>query len=268
MDTFNELTGSKAFRFAAIAAVTLLALFLLVKTIDGLYALGNSEMYPARTITVEGTGEATAIPDVAQISFTVMERGATVAEAQDKATARIDAALASVEDMDIEEADVKTTYYSVNPTYEYPQPCYSGVCPPVASSPRITGYEVSQGVEVKVRDTAKAGEVLQGLGSAGVQNISGPNFVLDDADSVREEARDAAIKEAKEKAKKLASELGVSLGKVVSFSENTGYYPYEYGYGGKAEMAMDAGVSNRPTPSLPVGENETSITVMVTYEIR
>ncbi|MBP9816752.1 MAG: SIMPL domain-containing protein [Candidatus Pacebacteria bacterium] len=268
MDTFNDLTGSKAFRFAVIAAVGLLALFLLVKTVDGLYSIGNSEMYPARTITVEGTGEATAIPDIAQISFTVMERGATVAEAQDKATNRIDTALASVKDMDIEEEDVKTTYYSVTPTYEYPQPCYSGICPPVASSPRITGYEVSQGVEVKVRDTAKAGEVLQGLGSAGVQNISGPNFVLDDADSVREEARDAAIEDAKAKAKKLASELGVSLGKVVSFSENTGYYPYDYGYGGKAEMAMDAGVSSRPVPSLPVGENETSITVMVTYEIR
>ncbi len=267
MDTFNDLTGSKAFRFAAIAAVGLLALFLLVKTVDGLYGIGNSELYPARTITVEGTGKATAIPNIAQISFTVTEKGATVAEAQDKATARIDAALASVKDMDIEEADIKTTYYNVNPTYEYPQPCYSGICPEILSSPRITGYEVSQGVEVKVRDTAKAGEVLQGLGTAGVQNISGPNFVLDDADSVREEARGEAVEKAHANAKRLASELGVSLGKVVSFSDNTGYYGYDYGYDAKGGMAMDM-AEGSPAPSLPVGESETSITVMVTYEIR
>lgn len=267
MDTFNDLSGSKAFRFAAIAAVGLLALFLFVKTLDGLGWIGDPNMYPARTITVEGTGEATAIPDIAQISFSVTEKGATVAEAQDKATARVDAALASVKDKGIEDADVKTTYYNVNPTYEYPQPCYSGICPPVMSSPRITGYEVSQGVEVKVRDTAKAGEVLQGLGTAGVQNISGPNFVLDDEDSVRAEARAAAIDEAKAKAKKLAGELGVSLGKVVSFSENTGYYPYDYGYG-KGGGVMDMAAESRPVPTLPMGENETSITVMITYEIR
>jgi len=255
-----------AFRIAAIAAVGLLALFLLVKTIDMLaYGVGRSDLYPSKTISVEGTGEASMIPDIAQITFSVTEKGATVSEAQDKATAKTDAALEAVRGQGVEEADVKTLGYNVYPTYEYQQPCYSGICPPVSSSPRITGYEVSQSIEVKVRDTAKAGSVLQSLGTVGVQNISGPNFVVDDEDNIRAEARAAAIAEAKEKAKSLAKDLGVNLGSVISFSESTGgsYPMYDsYGRGG-----MESAVA-QSAPSLPVGENETMVTVYITYELR
>ena len=140
-------------------------------------------------------------------------------------------------------------------------------CPPVTSSPKIIGYEVSQSIQVKVRDTAKAGQVLEGLGSLGVQNISGPNFTVDDEDAVRAAAREEAIKEAREKAKVLAKQLGVSLGKVTSFYENEGGYPM-YGYGkGGAAMESDIRVS-AVAPTLPMGENETNVSVTVTYEIR
>lgn len=135
----------------------------------------------------------------------------------------------------------------------------------VSGTPKIVGYDVSQTVEVKVRDTAKAGEVLAALGSEGVQNISGPEFTVDDEDKVKAEAREKAIAEARTKAKKLASELGVRLGHVVSYSEGGNYPQPMYAMGGKA-LSMDARVESVPT--LPTGENKTSVTVMVTYEIR
>ena len=117
---------------------------------------------------------------------------------------------------------------------------------------------------MKVRDTEKTGEVLQMLGDADVQNISGPNFIVDDDETVKAEARAEAIAEAKAKAEALADELGVSLGRVTGFWENSGpYYPmYEktYGLGGDS---MPAAV-----PTLPVGENEYSVSVSITYEIR
>jgi uncharacterized protein len=256
---------SRPVRYAAAAALGLLALFLFMQTLDLLMrGIGRAETYPTNTITVEGTGEATAIPDIATISYTVTERGATVAAAQEASTAKTDAALAFLKGAGIEEKDIKTTSYNVSPEYEYQNPCYVGDCP-AYSNPRIIGYTVSQSIEVKVRETSKAGEVLQGLGNTGVQNIYGPNFTVDDTDAAREEARAEAIAEAREKAKNLAKDLGVSLGRVVSFYEATPGYP-AYGYGGMMDMAMEA--KNVAAPTLPVGESETQVTVNITYEIR
>jgi len=251
----------KRIQYAAVAAISMLALFLLVETIDGLRNLDVPAPY-VTSITVEGTGDAAAIPDTAQITFTVSEDADSVADAQKGATEKIDAALSSLEDSGIEEKDIKTLSYNVSPKYSYPQPCYTGYCP--SQEQKIIGYTVSQTVTVKVRDTEKTGEVLQMLGDADVQNISGPNFIVDDDETVKAEARAEAIAEAKAKAEALADELGVSLGRVTGFWENSGpYYPmYEktYGLGGDS---MPAAV-----PTLPVGENEYSVSVSITYEIR
>lgn len=258
----TELTSNRTARIAVVAVLVFLALFLLVKTWDA--AFGRDINDPYNTITVEGTGKAAMVPDTARITFTVMESAAEVGAAQDAATKRTDDALASLDEMGIEERDVKTLSYNVSPKYEYSQqPCYPGmICP--TGAPRIVGYDVSQTVEVKVRETEKAGDVLAALGGLGVQNISGPEFVVDDESSVQNEARAEAIEEARAKAKELAGELNVRLGKVVSFSEGpTGDF---YGYGKGGGAMMDAAVNRAPT--LPTGENETEITVMITYEIR
>lgn len=255
----NELSSNRGVRLAGIAVLVLLALFLLVSTWDK--AFGRDINDPYNTITVEGTGRSAMVPDTARITFTVTESAPEVATAQEAATTRTDAALAALEEMGIEERDIKTLSYSISPRYEYPQPCFGGFCAP--SSPRITGYDVSQTIEVKVRETANAGEVLASLGTLGVESVSGPEFVVDDETEVKNEARAQAIEEARAKAKELASELNVRLGDVVSFSEIMPGDPY-YGYG-KGGM-MDAVAQSAPT--LPTGENETEITVMITYEIR
>lgn len=263
VQTIREAT--KPVRYAATAALAVLALFLVAKAIDAFGNIGKSTNPYQTTIMVEGTGEATAIPDVARISFSVTESATAVSAAQEAATEKTDAALAALKELGIEDEDVKTLAYNVYPQYEYQAPCYAAICPP-SRAPRITGYEVSQTVEVTVRDTAKAGDVLQALGTTEVQNISGPNFTVDDAESVRAEARAEAIAEAKEKAKQLAKELGVSLVKVVSFYENQNY-PY-YGYDGMGYGGPEAAMSSVKAPSLPTGEQETTVSVSITYEIR
>lgn len=263
--SFEDLFGGKAARMALVGALSMLALFLLVLTINSAFNLFRFGMPYANSITVEATGEASAVPNIASISFSVQEKADTVDVAQTAATEKTNAALAFLKDSGIEEKDIKTTGYSVNPMYSYQQPCYSGVCPEYRE-PEIIGYEVSQTVEVKVRDTKKTGEVLQGLGNLSVGNIYGPNFTVDDDDAVRQSAREDAIKKAKEKAHALAKELGVNLGRVVSFYENTGYYPmYDSMAYGKGGDMME--VASAPAPELPVGENETSVSVSITYEI-
>lgn len=265
-ESFGEtfLKATKPIRFAAAAALGVLALFLLALAVNAWSDIGRTGVYPTSTITVEGTGSGTAIPNLATVSFSITEEAATVAEAQNKATAKTDAALAAVKDLGIEENDVKTLSYNVYPKYENVY-CASGYCPEMRS-PKIIGYEVSQTVEVKVRETGKAGDVLQALGSLNVQNISGPNFTVDEDEDLKSVAREEAIAEAKAKAKVLAKELGVSLGKVVSYYENPGYPQPYYGYGGE-EKAMDMAVA-QSAPSLPTGEQETTVTVSITYEIR
>lgn len=261
MNTFlTEVQSNRSIRLAGVAVLVFLALFLLVITWDKAFGRDITDSY--NTITVEGTGRVAMVPDTARITFTVSESADTVATAQSAATTKTDAALAALDEHDIDERDIKTLSYNVSPRYQYPQPCYGMVCPP--SNPRIVGYDVAQTIEVRVRDTAKAGDVLAALGALEVQNISGPQFIVDDEDAVRAEARAEAIDEARAKARELAKQLGVRLGDIASFYENT---PAIRGYGMGGMMA-ESMAKDMAAPSLPTGENETMVTVSITYEIR
>src|SRR6187551_809643 len=110
-----------------------------------------------------------------------------------------------------------------------------------------------QTIMVKVRDTNTTGAILDGLAKAGVTNVSGPNFTIDDEETIKAQARAKAIDDAKAKAEVLADQLGVRLGRIISFNES-GNYPSYYA---KAEMMNAAGdMAQAPTPSLPTGENK------------
>jgi hypothetical protein len=130
--------------------------------------------------------------------------------------------------------------------------------------PKITGYQVSETVQVTLRDLTAVGTMLGGLGKLGVQNLNGPAFALDDATAGYDAARADAITKAKAQAELLARQLGVRLGKIVNFSESSSDYPVPmYGMGG-AMMSAKA----EAAPNVPAGENTYSASVSITYEIR
>lgn len=252
----------------AAAALAMLTLFLLVKTVDALERVGDSPYAGPNVITVTGTGKAETPPTIANVTFTVEESGATVAEAQDKATKKMDAALEAVHTAGVDDKDVTTSGYNTYPEYEQVRPCMPGAACPTGS-PKIIGYKASQTVTVKVRDTEKVGELLQSLGTAGVQNISGPEFKVDDDTTVMQEARGKAIENARENARVLARQLGVRLGDVVSYSDNgNGGYPMPmYDASAKGGVMMNA-AREAAAPAIPTGQQESTVTVSVTYEIR
>lgn len=254
------ISASRSVRWAVTAALSLLALFLLAETAQVLNHLGEVNTSNLATITVNGTGKASAPPTVATVSFTVEHTAAKVSDAQDASTKQTNDALAALKKLGIADADIQTSGYNVSPQYET-QPCAPNRPCPVNTTV-VTGYQVAQTVTVKVRDTSKAGDVLGALGQLNVQNVSGPNFAIDDPSGVQAEARGKAIADAKAKAQALAKQLGVSLGRVVGFSENSGPIPYAYGLGGAADKAVAA-----VAPSIPTGTNETDANVSVTYEI-
>lgn len=265
--SFSSVTDSHSVRIAFIGVFFFLALFLLVQTISIIGNLGRPGVPATDTVTVTGDGQATLPPDVARISFMVQNTATTVADAQDRTTKQANAALDFVQGQGIEGKDVKTLSYDISPQYSYPNPCPAGsLCPEYGRAPRVIGYQVSQSVQVTVRDLSKVGDVLNGLGKLSVQNVSGPAFTLEDPTAGNDAARADAITKAKAQAAMLAKELGVSLGKVVTYSESTGgyAYPMAYGLGGAPSAVMKESV----TPNIPTGENTYHMTVSITYEIR
>jgi hypothetical protein len=276
MDTFNNDNGSgsghmhhkKYVAQAAVAALILLTVFLFAQTISVLkeYRYIGAGLSATNTISVSGEGEVFAVPDIATFTFSVREEADDVATAQDAAAESSNSIIAFLKGEGIEEKDIKTTSYNVYPRYEYQQAvCRDGYCPP-SGERELVGYEVSQSIQVKVRDTDKAGALLSGVGSRGVSDVSGLSFEIDDDDALQQEARRAAIADARDKAQVLARDLGVTLVRVVNFNESGGGVPIMYA---RAEMSMDSsGFGGSIAPDVPVGENKIVSNVTITYEIR
>lgn len=264
-NTFNEMLATNGMRGAIIGVLAILSLFLLAETLSLVKDFGRSGVPATDTITVNGDGQATMAPDVARVSFTVQNTAKTVAEAQAATTKQTNAALDFVKKQGIADKDVKTISYNIYPQYSYGAPCPAGASCPAYREPKITGYQVSQSVQVSVRKLELVGDILSGLGQLEVQNVSGPDFALDDPTAGYDAARADAIAKAKAQAQALANQLGVHIGKIVSFSESSGGYPGPVMYG----MGMGAGKADvAAAPSVPTGQNTYSATVNITYEIR
>ena len=244
--------------------IIVLAVFLAVEALGALKELkGVNPAY--NSISVTGEGEVVSIPDVATFSFSVSADAKAVSGAQDEVTTKMDAILAGLEALGIEEKDIKTTDYSVWPKYTYQATiCSPTYCPPGRQVE--DGYTVSHSVSVKIKKTEDAGKALALVGDKGATNLSGISFEVDDPERLLDEARALAIEDAKAKAKVLAKELGVRLVRVVSFYDNMdrGIPYYAEGMGG--DMMVKA--NSAPAPTLPIGENKSIVNVTVVYEIR
>jgi hypothetical protein len=268
MYQFLDDSRKKQFFNVIIAIGILLSLFLAVKVINAVKEYSNigRGVYPSNTISVSGMGEVVAIPDVASFSFSVIEEGKDVAEAQNKSATKINSIIDSVKSMGVQEEDIKTTGYNVYPKYDYTRVvCTEFSCPP--SKQILVGYEVSQTVTLKIRNTEKAGEILTKVGGLGASNISGLDFVVDDMDAIKAEARSKAIDNAKEKAKVLSKSLNVKLVGIVSFYEVDPSDIYARGMGGES-LDSKSVISPAVIPQLPTGENEYVSNVSIIYEIR
>lgn len=215
------------------------------------------------TISVSAEGTANRIPDIAQISFSVnSDGGKDLAKIQEDNTNKMNEITKYLDEQGVKKEDIKTSSYNVSPRYQY-FPCTAGFCRPA----EVTGYTISQTVEVKVRDTAKAGDLIAGSVERGANGITGPNFVVDDETEAADEARGMAIEKARAKAEQIAEQSGLRLGKLLNVSEDN--------YGGEQPMydrAMGMGAmeaqSNAAAPALQPGSQEVKANVTLTYSVR
>ncbi|MBX4191978.1 SIMPL domain-containing protein [Candidatus Parcubacteria bacterium] len=269
MELFDGVWGER-FRKSAFVVVILVAVFLAVEVVAGVQGLRyiGTGTTPTNTISVSGYGEALAVPDIATFTFSVVSEKSTVAAAQTDATTKANAITKYLKDAGIADKDIQTSNYSVYPQYDYQTAvCQAnGVCPGGRSV--LRGYEVRQTTTVKVRDTAKAGDLLTGVGTQGATEVSGLNFTFDDPQMVQDQAREKAITDAKDKANTLAKQLGVRLVRVVSFNEN-GNNPGPIPYYSKAMDATAQGMGGAAVaPEISTGENKITSNVSIIYEIR
>lgn len=220
-----------------------------------------------RNFTVSGEGKITAIPDVAQFTFSVItEGGKDIAKLQKENTDKVNKAIDFVKSKGVEAKDIKTLNYNLDPRYQYfscPKPLAGEAkpCPPA----EIVGYNITQTVQVKVRDFAKIGDILSGVVDKGVNDVSQLSFTIDDPTKLQDSAREQAIAKAREKAKLIAKAGNFRVGRLLGIEEGGGVIPF-YKYALPAAESLGIGDAT-PTPSIEPGSQEITVTVTLRYEI-
>ena len=216
----------------------------------------NTPQDQMRGITVSGEGKVTGKPDLALITLGVSTLRPTVAEARDAAATALTGILDGMKAAGVEDDDIQTSQLSIYPEYDY-----SG------QTQRLTGFRVSNTVTAKIRDINSTSDVIDNAITNGgdettIQSIA---FTIDNPESLREQAREAAVADAKKKAETLAGASGVSIGNPVNISEGGAYIP-PVPYAENRYAADEASQAGASTPIQP-GELDVIINVSVTWEI-
>ncbi|MCI9665897.1 MAG: SIMPL domain-containing protein [Angelakisella sp.] len=159
------------------------------------------------TITVVGKSGMEATPDVAKVSLGVSSRAATPSIAREENTAAINATLAALAEMGIEEKDIQTTNMNMWNNYD--------------SNGNLTGYRMSTDLTVYVRDITKAGDVVDAAIAAGANELNGVSYLLSNEDEMYNTALADAIALARTKAEVLAEAAGKTVGQVKKVDETS-----------------------------------------------
>lgn len=201
--------------------------------------------------SVDGVGEATAIPDTAMISFGVSKTASTVQSAKDQVNEIANKITKDLKNLGVSEKDIKTTNYSVNPQYDY-----SG------RTQRLTGYIVDTNMQVKLQPIDKANNAIDIVTQDGATQIAGLQFILNDTKQkeLANDARKKAVADAKEKAQSLAYAAGMRLGRIVDIKENA-QSPRPV----PLLMSAEKAGGGEPTQLNP-GENTITTTITLSYE--
>jgi uncharacterized protein YggE len=235
---------------ALLAAVAVVAI--LATALAGTVAFANPAGLPAddagRTLSVNGAAQVTLKPDIAYVTLGTLTQDAGAAAARTANNKLMGSVYAALKAQGVDtDRDVKTTNYSMYPRYD-------------ETGKKITGYEISNNIQVKVRNLDKLGGIIEAATSAGANTSNGLYFDVEDREGAYNQALEQAIANARLRAETLVKSAGATLGAVVSASESGSYNPWPVYYG--RDLAADGGV---PVSS---GTMQVSASVSVTFELR
>lgn len=203
-------------------------------------------------LSISATAEASRTPDVATISTGVVTQAADANAAMRDNAVQMDKMMAALRAAGIAARDIQTSGINLNPQYKYAD----------NQPPAIVGYQASNTVNVKVRELAKLGKVLDALVAQGANQINGPSFGIDKPEAAMEEARLAAVKKAQAQAQTYARALGLQVKRIVSISEGGAGQP-----GPMPVMRMMAAAPMEKDTAISPGESSVSVSVEMVFEL-
>ncbi|HNP87940.1 MAG TPA: SIMPL domain-containing protein [Kouleothrix sp.] len=240
------------------AIMSIIASALLLLALAGIGALlftrpaaaqSNSGVPGMRQVSVLGHGEVKARPDTATIQIGIDTEAANAKDALAQNNTQAQALQQKLAELKIDTKDIQTSNFSISPTYGN-------------DGRQVTGYRVSNIVTVTIRNLDSAGTLLDQVVQAGANNIYGISFSVADTQKLMEQARQAAMADAKVRATQLATAGGAAVGDVLIISENVSAPP--------VPMPMLDRAAAQGAPSVPVqaGEQSISIDVQATFALR
>lgn len=245
----------KPYYILLLVPVVFFASLLVYVAIAGPLPLSISSVVTQKTdsFTSTGEGRVSTPPDMAIVTVGVQSSAPTVAQAQDDLNKRMNDISTALKSLGIDEADIQTTNYSIQPTYDYTSP-----------NQQITGYTASSNVEIKVRDLDNVNTVIDTATSQGANMVGGLQFDVSDKSTAEQEARQKAVDIAKQNAQAAADAAGFTLGRIVNYSEQIGGNQPPIMYA--REVAGDMKQLSEPT-QVEAGTQEIIVTVYLSYEL-
>lgn len=236
--------------------LTLLPVALIAAAVS-LPAYANDSARP-NMISIEGRGEAVSAPDTAFVNAGVTTTAKTAREALTDNTKAMADLVAALKTAGVGAADIQTSGFSVNPQYFYPDRTADGGQQP----PTITGYQVQNGVNVRVRNIADLGGILDQIVTVGANTINGVSFSVDDPKALLDEARKAAFADAESRARIYADAAGVGLGDILTITEQP------QGGGMPRPYAMKAMAADSAPVPVEAGQLTYDVAVSVQWAIK
>ncbi len=205
-------------------------------------------------LNLSAYGEVKVAPDMATITFGVVTEATTAQQAMADNARRMAEVFAALGRAGIEERHIQTSGLNLSAQYDYvnDQP------------PRLRGYQASNRVTVQIMNLTEVGQVADAVVAAGVNQIDGIGFGLQDPKAAEDQARLLAVRALQDKARLYAQALGVELGAVRSLTEGGGYAappPMPVFAMARAEMA------DASTP-VAAGQLTVRIDITGTYDLR
>jgi len=194
----------------------------------------------SRSIQVSGTAVINVTPDRVLIQLGVQSNGSNAAKAEAANSQTIQRIVAALKKQGVEQKDILTDRYLIEPIYKD----YSDL--------QIKGYRINNVVAITLRDVNKVNKVLAAALEAGANQVLNTEFYLSDLRTYRDQAREMAMKAAREKASDLARAAGSDIGCVLNINENSRSYFNGWGwYGGGNSSSRDLWTQNAVQNAAP-----------------
>ncbi|WP_297802894.1 SIMPL domain-containing protein [uncultured Brevundimonas sp.] len=203
------------------------------------------------SLNLSATGRVKVAPDQATLNFGVMTEAATAQEAMQTNATQMTRVVEALRRAGIDQRDIQTSGLNLSAQYDYQE----------NQSPRLRGYQAVNRVTVVIRDLSKTGRTADAVVAAGVNQIDGISFGLQNPGAAEDQARRLAVQALQAKAALYAEALGRPLGSIRNLTEGGGYRP-------APQMAMYARAASADATPVEAGELEVSIDITGVYDLR